>query len=66
VLSFSEREQLLRDFTGDSDDAEMMDVDSWDDIEDDCLPPRDEAFLQSHAGREAILHEILGGMTPSV
>lgn len=64
MLSFSECEQLLHDLTGDSDNADMMDVDSWDDIEDDCLPPGDEAFLQSHAGGEAILHEILDGMTP--
>jgi hypothetical protein len=43
----------------------MMDIDSWDDI-DDHLPPGlgDEVFLQSHAGGEAILHQILEGMTP--
>ena len=43
----------------------MMDVDSWDDIDDHLPPgPGDEAFLQSYAGGEAILHQILEGMTP--
>jgi hypothetical protein len=43
----------------------MMDLDDWDDIaEPDHMPPGDEAFLQIHAGREAILHAILIGMTP--
>jgi hypothetical protein len=45
----------------------MMDLDHWSDIDEDHpenLPPGDEAFLQSHAGGEAILHEILDGMTP--
>ena len=45
---------------------EMVDLDNWYDIDGDHpgnLPPGDEAFLQSHAGGEAILHEILEGMT---
>jgi hypothetical protein len=50
-----------------SNDPEMMDVNGWDDIDKPGLlnmPPGDEAFLQSHAGGEAILHEILIGMAP--
>jgi hypothetical protein len=50
-----------------SNDTGMMDVDDWDDIDEPGLlnmPPGDEAFLQSHASGEAILHEILIGMTP--
>jgi hypothetical protein len=44
-----------------------LDLDHWYDIDEDGLenpPPGDEAFLQSHAGGEAILHQILDGMTP--
>jgi hypothetical protein len=44
-----------------------VDLDHWYDIDEDGLenpPPGDEAFLQSHAGGEAIVHQILNGMTP--
>lgn len=45
---------------------DMVDLTGWYDLEDDgltTLPPGEEAFLQSHAGGEAVLHEILDGMT---
>jgi hypothetical protein len=43
----------------------MIDLDSNIDNEDHPSnpPPGDEAFLQSHAGGEAILHELLDGMS---
>jgi hypothetical protein len=49
------------DHTGDSDD-------DWEDEERAGLltfPPGEEGFLQSHAGGEAVLHDILDGMTNS-
>ena len=63
ALSFSEREELLH---SEGDDVDMVDLADWYDLEDDglgTLPPGEEAFLQSHAGGEAVLHEILDGMT---
>ena len=67
ALSFSEREELLNlNLTGNLDSNNLMEVDDWEDMEDPEFrpPPGDEGFLQSHAGGEAILHEILDGMTP--
>jgi hypothetical protein len=64
ALSVSECEELLH---SPDDDVEMVDISDWYDVDEDCPgkpPPGDEAFLQSHAGGEAILHEILDGMTP--
>ncbi|KAF8164965.1 hypothetical protein B0H34DRAFT_687229 [Crassisporium funariophilum] len=49
-------------------DEDMGDEDDW---EDECIdglrqfPPGEEAFLQSHAGGEAILQEIMDGITLS-
>lgn len=47
------------EYAGDCDD-------DWEDEENAGLlsfPPGEEGFLQSHAGGEAILHDILDGMT---
>jgi hypothetical protein len=75
VLSFTQRQWIL--FADqlkqpESSDA-TMDVDGDGDIDDDwedeestglsILPPGKEGFLQSHAGGEAILHDILNDMT---
>ena len=63
ALSFSECEELLH---SEGDDVDMVDLASWYNLEDDSLgtlPPGEEVFLQSHAGGEAVLHEILNGMT---
>ena len=77
ALSFTHQQQIL--FTDLQEHNNVQDVpmqvehggdsdDDWEDKERAGLltfPPGEEGFLQSHAGGEAILHDILDGMTNS-
>ena len=72
VLSFTQRQQLLftdylhpgaTDHDGDVVMGVEDDGNDWEDEGLSRLPPGEEAFLQSHAGGEALLQEILEGMT---
>ncbi|KAF9035756.1 hypothetical protein BJ165DRAFT_1533242 [Panaeolus papilionaceus] len=76
ALSFTQRQQLLfadmvhpNRLDPDGDvimDTEVVDDDGDEDWVDQglaCYPPGEEGFFQSHAGSEAILHDILNNMT---
>ena len=80
ALSFTQRQQILfSDLLKPQELDDTQDIsmqvefgrDSEDDWEDEeragflTLPPGEEGFLQSHAGGEAVLHDILNGMTNS-
>jgi hypothetical protein len=65
-LSFDQRAELLDqdvDMDGGGNDGPWMDID---DAEDTLrtFPPGEEGFLQSHAGQEAIYHQIAHGIKP--
>lgn len=60
ALSFSEREELFQPMEDANPDDMVVDDFA---VGDTSFPPGEEAFLQSHAGGEAILHEILEGMS---
>ncbi|KAJ7086900.1 hypothetical protein B0H15DRAFT_950408 [Mycena belliarum] len=76
-LSFVQREEMLVGNDEDdigmpySYDAEFQlggggDDEGWEDVPAGfhTLPPGEEAFLQSHAGGEAILHQMMDGVRP--
>jgi hypothetical protein len=80
VLSWSDRQKLLfhgseagngSDWGDGGGPVEASAVDADDDWEDEDmaglsnLPPGEEGFLQSHAGGEAILQQLLDGMAHS-
>lgn len=80
VLSFTQRQQILfadqlqpQEHVNVEDVPMQVDVDggSDDDWEDEervglmSFPPGEEGFLQSHAGGESALHDILNGMSNS-
>jgi hypothetical protein len=75
VLSFTQRQQILfadmQEHGHENAQDVPMEVDCDDDWEDEekagllTFPPGEEGLLQSHAGGEAILHDIFDGMTNS-
>ncbi|KAJ6579764.1 hypothetical protein B0H10DRAFT_2342373 [Mycena sp. CBHHK59/15] len=46
------------------DDGQWMDIDETEETALRQFPPGEEAFLQSHAGQEAIYHQMLRGVKP--